>query len=333
VSRIHIGATLTIGLLAVAVASASGADRSVAQLHVQAKIALGDQGAGITFADGAVWLQTVAKNELVRIDPATNRVTDRLKLPGLNGRAHDVNPPPAFGDHSFWLPNGAADGVIRVKIHPLRVAKTIPLDAPFFAAFGYGSVWVVQFDPYKWSRIDPVTNRLSKTFPATGPTAVATGAGSVWIVAHRARKLLRIDPKTNDIVATIAIKTRGGVPENEVLAFGSVWINDPQGPSIARIDMKKNKQRLEIVLPSSVQFPGTLTSGGGSVWVGSDHDLLRINPRTNRVDGMLAVKIAKNNPECGTTTDFNCFAGVTYGAGSVWAVDNRHHQVIRVAPH
>ena len=332
-----------VAALALLVAAAAGEaalsrPSKVVPLHVLGHIRLRDLGAGITYADGAVWVQTVTRNELVRIDPKTNRITGRLKLPdATSGDAEDVAPPPAYGAGSLWLVGGS-DGltpsstVTRVTLNPLSVATTIKINEPFYVGFGFGSVWVMQFYPYRWSKIDPTTNKVGKSVPSIGPTSVTTGAGSVWILAHRARSLLRLDPRTDDVVARVPVITLGGSPENVMYGFGSMWVTDPVAPSVARIDVKTNKQLVEILMPDGISNPDALTTGGGFVWLASDHDLVRVDPRTNRVTGTLRVRLPTKDGACGRGTPFNCFPGVTFGDGSVWAVDNSRHEVLRVAP-
>src|SRR5690348_8043940 len=87
-----VAALAVLGAAAAAAAALSGTPK-LERLRVLDQIRLGDLGAGITYADGAVWVQTVARNELVRIDPKTRRITNRLKLPdSTSGDAEDVAP-------------------------------------------------------------------------------------------------------------------------------------------------------------------------------------------------------------------------------------------------
>ena len=52
----------------------------------------------------------------------------------------------------------------------------------------------------------------------------------------------------------------------------------------------------------------------------------------SRLEQALHVHPPTKNPPCGPDTDYNCFPGVTFGDGTVWAVDNTRHEVLRVAP-
>jgi len=337
-ARVAAFAALALLTATAAAAAALSGPPKLKRLRVLDQIRLGDLGAGITYADGAIWVQTVARNELIRIDPKMNRITGRLKLPdATSGDAEDVAPPPAYGAGSLWLVGGSdgtneASTVTRVNLNPLSVTKKIKVNEPFYVGFGFGSVWVIQFYPYRWSKIAPRTNKVVKSVSAIGPTSFATGAGSVWILAHRARSLLRLDPRTDDVVATIPIRTLGSSTENVAFGFGSIWITDPLSPSVTRVDVKTNKQLVEILMPNGITNPDALTVGAGFVWLASDHDLVRVDPRTNRVTGALGVRPPRKSPPCGPDTQYNCFPGVTFGDGSVWAVDNSRHEVLRVAP-
>jgi hypothetical protein len=195
-ARIAVVAALAVLGTAAVGAAALSSPRKLEHLHVLARIRLGDLGAGITYADGAVWAQTVARNELVRIDPKTNRITNRLKLPdATSGDAEQVAPPPAYGAGSLWIVAAGRDPHAR-RDHESRRAH------------------------------DRCRLRLARHGP----------------------------------------RPRPGRPEVE---------------------------------------PG---------------------------HGNRARATPEENPPCGPDTQYNCFPGVTFGDGSVWAVDNSRHEVLRVAP-
>ena len=302
----------------------------VPTLHVQARIPLGEVGAGIVGAEGYVWtVSQFPRYQIIKIDPASNQVVGRLDLDG--GGAMDDVVWIAYDTGSLWVSRQQSGEVDRITLDPLAVAARIKIDDPFDVAAGFGHVWVPQFDPYQWSLIDQGTNAVTKTQPATGPTAAVIDNGAVWLLEHRAQDIERIDPATNTVTRKIPVNTFGGVPERLAAGFGSIWTADPKSGTVARIDEATGKQRVEIVLPGTPLYnPYPIATGGGSVWVGSDHGVGRISPRTNRLTGKLA--LTYDNRSCGPHGANVCVLGLTYASGSVWVNDVYHRQLLRIAP-
>ncbi|HYZ76316.1 MAG TPA: hypothetical protein VE596_02980 [Gaiellaceae bacterium] len=335
--------TALIGVVAVALAGGGcGSSNAVHQnsarhaaptrLPIQARIPIGETGVGLIAAQGAIWVVTMEKDSLLGIDPHTNRVMARLRLgPAPNDPVDLV--PPAYGDGSVWVSQHQASQIVRVRLHPLRVASRIDVEGAWGVAYGFGAVWVAQFDAYKWARIDPARNKVVASFPAEGPSTTAVGDGSAWILAHRANTLLRVEPKSNHVLAAIPIKTGGGVPEQVLFAYGSLWVTDPLSPSVARIDAKTNKQLVEILFRKDMVGAVPETAGAGYLWVASDHHVIRIDPKTNAFASVLTVK--PDQRRCGWQTRSgpgDCFDAVTYAYGSLWVVDVLHRQVLRLSP-
>jgi streptogramin lyase len=324
---------LAVAVLAATVgsaASSNGVSRAVPTLHVQAKIPIGQVGAGIVGAEGYVWVvSTYPRYQIIKIDPSTNHVVGRLDLAGGGSLADVVWI--TYDAGSLWVSRELNGEVDRITLDPFAVAARIKLEDPFDVAAGFGSVWVPQFGPYQWSTISTSTNAVTQTQPATGPTSAVIDNGAVWMLAHRAKTLLRIDPATNTVTEQIPVQTGGGVPERLAAGFGSIWTADPRSGSVARIDEATGKQLVEIVLPTTPLWnPYPIATGGGSVWVGSDHGVGRINPRTNRLSGKLT--LTYDNRTCGPSGANVCVLGVTFASGSAWVTDVYHRQVLRIAP-
>lgn len=309
--------------------SSSKPSLKVPTLHVQARIPIGQVGAGIVGAEGYVWTVSMfPRYQVIKIDPSTNHVVARLDLGG-GGSMSDVVWI-TYDSGSLWVSRDLSGEVDRISLNPLAVAARVKVEDPFDVAAAFGSVWVPQFAPYQWSVIDQTTNSTTKTAPATGPTSAVIDNGAVWMYAHRAKTLLRIDPATNTVTKEIPVRTGGGTAERLAAGFGSIWTADPRSGSVARIDETTGKQLVEIVLPTNPLWnPYPIATGGGSVWVGSDHGVGRINPQTNRLSGTLTLPY--DNHACGPSGANVCVLGVTFANGSAWVTDVYHRQVLRIA--
>ena len=109
---------------------------------------------------------------LLRLDPASGAVRDRVKLPG---DAISL----AAGFRSLWVVVSDAGGgtghgrLVRVDAGSGRVRATIDLGTPAHVATGAGAVWVTDSQRGELARIDPASNRVDGTVPVPGATAVA----------------------------------------------------------------------------------------------------------------------------------------------------------------
>ncbi len=156
--------------------------------EILARIVLPAGGAGVIFADGAVWVTCPFKGEIFKIDPGTNAVTATISTGGW----------PRFlvADRgTIWILDQRG-AVQRVDSASGALSTTIPLASPQRSggdiAVGGGFVWV-----NVWGapviQIDPATDRLRTTYQggAEFGDGVRYGAGSIWISG---RKLFRIAP-------------------------------------------------------------------------------------------------------------------------------------------
>jgi DNA-binding beta-propeller fold protein YncE len=129
--------------------------------------------------------------EARRIDPATNKVTARLKL---------SSQPCAFvvADRTrIWASGGSCGAyVARSDLRTKKPMSTVTgFLQPVGLAFAFGSVWVADVVRKTIDRISPRTGRIVARLPVGGfPVRLAVGFGSVWVRDDTGR-VLRIDPR------------------------------------------------------------------------------------------------------------------------------------------
>jgi YVTN family beta-propeller protein len=137
-----------------------------------------------------IWAVTsVSAPMLFKIDPTTNRVIGRMKLP-----ATAIPSGVAVGVGAVWVANLLDDTVLRIEgrlqsdsslsqWETLEVVARIPVgQGPSDIAVGEGAVWVANYLDGTVSRIDPATNAVAEAFPVgRWPDHVAVGEGSVWV--------------------------------------------------------------------------------------------------------------------------------------------------------
>lgn len=152
-----------------------------------------------------------------------------------------------------------------------------------------------------------------------GPTAIAVGAGGVWVANAEEGSVTRLAPATGKFVATIGT---GAEVSDVAVGFGSVWVADGNDGTVTQIDPRLNALAQPIPIPLGSRralAPNPVfyvAVDRHYVWATCGDQLVRIDPKTDRVDRYLTV---------GTPT------GLTTGGGSVW-VTTQSEFLLRIDP-
>ncbi len=140
--------------------------------------------------DKAIWVVSTQESKVVRIDPNTNLITDRVTV-GPNPRFTTV------GGGSIWTLNQGDGTVSRVDVKSRKLVTNIEVGVPGGGgeiAYGEGFVWVTVFD-IPLSQIDPENNKVVKQWVGAGGDSVRVGHGSVWLSNIRQENVWRVDPR------------------------------------------------------------------------------------------------------------------------------------------
>jgi streptogramin lyase len=245
---------------------------------------------GVAAGEGSIWVTEYERGNLVRIDPATNRVV---------GRVH-------VGDHAsqllvqggfVWVLDDLGKAVIRVDAVNNRQVNRIPIVTDFFSrplafAGGAGSVWVtVGTNSYSTHapsvlgelvQIDTATSAVTKTTIDGIAAGVTVGDGALWVstILQEPTSIFRIDPATKKVVARVETGHVGGGP----VAFtdSGLWVANVDG-YLTHIDSRTNKVvgSFEVGSP---EWPAMLAVGK-DLWLSAPLDNLvaRIDPTTGAV--------------------------------------------------
>ena len=153
--------------------------------------------------NGTVWLNSIAANEVIRLDPKTKQFSV-FEVPAGMGSARGAVP---YG----------------------------------MAIDGAGYVWSVEQGPNQMARIDPHTGKFEEfKIPVEGAVARKAGMdseGNVWVGLHGAGKLMKIDYKTLKMTVYSPPTENSGVysvqgdPKSK-----SVWFSQQHADMIARFD-------------------------------------------------------------------------------------------------
>src|ERR1700682_576464 len=259
-----------------------------------------DKPFGVAAGGGYVWVTEYQRGNLVRIDPATSRIVDRVHF---DGRAAQL----LVQDGFVWVIDDQRRFIIQVDATSNRVINQIPMQPAFDPAFDLsglagsaGSVWVTLGSRTVYRgrgvlgelvrvehlgelvRIDTATSATSTILIDGVATGVPVGGDAVWVttVLPEPTSIFRIDPATNRVVARVET----GQPVSGPLAYADsgLWVANNNG-YLTRIDSRTNK----VVGNFEVGSPkwAAMLSVGKNLWISAplDNILARFDPATGAV--------------------------------------------------
>jgi len=228
----------------------------------------------------SVWAADNLGRGLARIDPATNRVVERI---ALNADPFAI----ALGYGSLWVTSyfNEPHEVLRVDPVSGRVLATItdlPLGGGTGIAAGEDGVWVACTYAPSLARIDPATNRVTHAIPVERyPLAVSVGRGAVWVRNENSSSVSRVDPRAVRVAATVrGLSAPVGRSGDDAMALGpsGLWVT---GIRLVLVDPARNR------VTGRIDVPGNgVSQGFGSLWMTSiTGSVQRIDPGAAAVVG------------------------------------------------
>jgi hypothetical protein len=267
-------------------------------------------------------------DELVRVDPGTDRVVARIDVGYSSGD-------PAVGeDGSVWLVrprDGRPDRPELLRVGPRtdRVTATIalpiavrPYSVNRVVAAG-GAVWVAY------------TRRLVRVDPASGSvTEVKEGGQSLavdhlafaggWLWAARGLELRRIDPREGTVKATVSDRDLHAAMPADALAAGAggLWLHGfgAAGEQLFRVDAISGQMEADVILGQRTGGATALLAAGDRVVaVRSGDNLFLVDPAADSIRATVPVPAMRAG-------------GLAVGAGAVWIGDPARGRLLRVDP-
>jgi len=258
---------------------------------------------GLAQGFGSIWVSSHRDTYLYRINPATNRVQNRIDM-GQNACGQiTVSADRLWIDHcdtststiavdpstdtvvgsidagslsagvgfgSIWLSSngGAPTELLRVDPHSLAISARIPVgNGGAYITTAFGAVWVSNIDDGTISRIDPSTNTVAKTFRlgTPGDAMLVPAGGSLWSVSNGAQRLLRINPASLTVTPTSArTKMPNGTDPIVAVGKGSLWFMSTSA-ELDRVSVRTGKlqQRIPVIAPGAQH----VLFAANSVWI------------------------------------------------------------------
>ena len=149
------------------------------------KIKVGTEPNGLTAYRGALWVSDHTLGKVVRIDPATNKITATLRIAGADWIT-------GLGDNIYV--SQETNQVSRISVRTLQVTGVAKVARnPLGSAIVGRQLWVPCIDANEIDVVDPVTMKVvARRTAAGGPIAVLSAFGHTWVTQSTGTKLLRL---------------------------------------------------------------------------------------------------------------------------------------------
>jgi virginiamycin B lyase len=282
-----------------------------ASLKPSATIKIGGTADWVLVTNEAVWVASTKPYAVQRIDPSTNRIVARVRLPG------EACSGLAYGFGSIWVPLcGKKPALVRVDAAKNTISATLPV-APAGPEGGItasdDSVWMVTDKNGTLNRIDSSTNRLrQKISIPPGSFNPIFSDGIVWITGVESSVLTAVDASTGKVLESVPV---GPKPRFLTSGGGSVWTLNQGDGTVSRVDEKSRK----VIATIQAGIPGAggdIYYGADSVWATVfDVPLTRIDATTNKV---VRQWVGKGGDS------------LRYGLGSIWITDYKKGLLSRI---
>ena len=214
-----------------------------------------DIGAG----PAGVWVAVTPRSEIVRLDPRSARVTNRIRTP---------LPPVAVavGRRDVWVVgrgrDGAPDALLRYAAGGRLLRRLETANGISAIALGSGALWAVAVRVNRIERVDPRTGTIVPWVRLdTRGFAMIHADGNLWVSLRGADSVARIDVRSRTIVTSAA----GRAPAGLAMAAGQVVVASTYDHTIVTFDPRTVRP---IGPPLSVAFnPYAVVAARRHVWV------------------------------------------------------------------
>lgn len=282
-----------------------------ASLKPTASIQIGGTADWVLVTDDAVWVASTKPYAVVRIDPKTDKIVAKIRVPG------EVCSGLASGFGSIWAPIcGRHAGLIRIDAAANRISGKIPIalagpEGGITASDD--SVWMVTDKNGTLVRISPSTNSLPQRISIlAGSYNPIFSNGFIWITCAEGSTLTAVDASSGAVVDTVQV---GPNPRFLTSGGGSIWTLNQGDGTVTRVD-EKSREVIATILVGIPGVGGDIAYGLGSVWpTVLGMPLTQIDATTSKVLKQWA----------GQGGD-----SVRYGFHSIWLTDYKKGLLLRI---
>lgn len=217
-----------------------------------AKVNVGNWNYGLAAAGGSVWSGGFVGGDVVRIDPATAKVTKRIPV---GFRIFNL----ASAPDAVWAVDNTTGRATRIDARTGRITARVKVGAaPYDVEWGFGSAWVSNSLDGTVSRI--VGNRVVTTIDVgLEPNGLSAIGPYLWVTLHTGNKLVRVDPRTNRVTGSVPLAGADWVTGYK----GSLYVSQETNV-VTRVDAKTLKVTGRVQVKRN---PLGSSIAGGMLWV------------------------------------------------------------------
>jgi hypothetical protein len=248
-------------------------------------------GVEVVAGAGAVWV--AGAQDLVRIDPATNRVAKTIDLGGIPTAL-------GFGGGAVWATTFRQAATLEqelVRVDPATDAVTLRIPAADVVqdlAVSDAGVWLLiggdlDRPAVKLVHVDPATGTVASTVELKNLSSlfvrVVAGPEGAFVMSGGSSPTVTHVHPDNRRGATVRLPASpsGGM----VYASGAVWLVNRDKTTITKVDAQKDQVVATYPLPP---LPAYLAEGGGRLWVTLDPtSVAPIDPASGAVGPVVTV--------------------------------------------
>jgi virginiamycin B lyase len=282
-----------------------------ADLKPEAVFRIGKVADWVAITPDSVWVASSDPTSVQRVDPRTNRLVDKVALPG------DPCAGIVTGFGALWVPLcGDHPGLARIDLSTHKLAGVTALPAVMAEAglaAGGDSLWLPLDAKGRLGRIDPKTGRLRQVIVLPpGSFNPAYADGMVWVTSHDTSQVSVIEVATGAVIGAVPT---GPEPRFLAAAASAVWVLNQGDGTVTRIDARARKVTATIAqgIPG---HGGDIAYGAGQVWTTTLGLPLTL---TDARSGLVRRQWVGKGGD-----------SLRYGHGSVWLTDYRGGALTRI---
>jgi YVTN family beta-propeller protein len=221
------------------------------------RIPVGGQPGSIVTGAGAVWVASAVGATVTRINSASETVTQTITLPGSDLAAI------AFGNGRLWVADSVARELFEIDPMTGSLERTLPLGLqPSAVTLGGGAIWVAGYSNATVDKIAPASGHvIGHVHVGNGPVALAFGDGSLWVANSLDSTVSRVAPATLAVEATVTV---GSGPSAIAVSGPSVWVANQYSGTVSRIGPRRDQLMASVTLGGA---PTSLAVAAGRLWV------------------------------------------------------------------
>ena len=223
------------------------------------RVPVGDAPLRIVDTPAGVWVSVINDGAVVRIDPATEQVDQRVVLDPEGSEPEGL----AWDGESLWVVDQAGDRVVQLDEDGTVLGEQPAGQAPRLVAAGDSGVWVAN---YGGTSVTRIADGAAETVPVVGcigAQGVVEAAGHVFVSCTMAHKVVVLDAESLEVVDEIADVTDA----DAVVTDGTtVYVVGQSGPTVWAIDAATQ----EVTSVTRLGDTGATAENVGAAIVGTD---------------------------------------------------------------